>query len=463
MMTNRKKIERLALVVDDEEAICDSLAGILEDEGWKVEVAHNALSGFDKFKRFRPEVVILDIAMPGELDGIDALQLMKEFIPEVPIIIMSGHGTIETAVRATKLGALDFMEKPISIERLLNLIGSAPKKSRAALQQSYAAALAHPALIGSSLGPLRKQLETIAGRHSWVLVTGENGTGKDVVARFIHVHSGRSEQPFVPVNCAAIPEELIESELFGHVKGAFTNALHDKKGKFELAHRGTLFLDEVGDMSLKTQAKILRVLQEQTFERVGDESAIKVNVRVIAATNKNLMDEIAKGNFRQDLYYRLNVIPIHLSPLRERRSDISELVQYFLEQICGELGIALKRMSDGALAHLHRYAWPGNVRELRNLIERSCILTEDIEITDEMLPASMLGSDLTFSAEAEHLGLSAVSLKEAKTDFERAFILGRLEENDWNVSKTAEVIGIERSNLHRKIRAYNIEMKDLKG
>jgi two-component system nitrogen regulation response regulator NtrX len=315
-----------------------------------------------------------------------------------------------------------------------------------------------PDLIGTSLGSLKKQLKLVAERHSWVLVTGENGTGKDVVARYIHAHSLRNQEAFVPVNCAAIPEELIESELFGHVKGAFTNALGDKKGKFELADRGTLFLDEVADMSLKTQAKILRVLQEQTFERVGDEKSIKVNVRVIGATNKDLMEEIEKGTFREDLYYRLKVIPIHLPPLRERLEDIPELCDYFLEKICLDAGLPPKRLAPGCLDKLMRYDWPGNVRELKNLLERCCILSEG-----ELIPAAMIPA--SYGEASSRTGrsiLGGISLREARTDFERAFIVEKLDENDWNVSKTAEAIGIERSNLHRKIKAYNIDLKDLK-
>jgi two-component system nitrogen regulation response regulator NtrX len=379
---------------------------------------------------------------------------------------MSGHGSIETAVRATKLGAFDFLEKPLSLEKLLPMIEHAKEAYAERKQQSDEFVSHKYDIIGDSeeIQKIKRQLRVIAPRNSWVLITGENGSGKEVAARNIHLLSKRSNKPFVAVNCAAIPEELIESELFGHAKGAFTNAVAMKRGKFELAHHGTLFLDEIGDMSLKTQAKVLRILQEQSFERVGGDETINVDVRVIAATNKNLQEEIRNGRFREDLFYRLNVIPIEMPALRQRKFDIPILASYFLEQMATELNEKKKSIEPEEMKIFKNYSWPGNIREFRNIVERLCILVVDpvIRVSDvpEVLSREPNSPD---EASAGYQGSAGATLKTARSDFVRFFIRDRLEENDWNVSKTADAIGIERSNLHRKLRAYNIDPKRLKG
>lgn len=449
------------LIVDDEKSICDSLAGIFSDEGWASAVAFSGAEGIEKFKKQAVDLVLLDVWMNG-LDGIETLQIMKSIKPYVPIVIMSGHATIETAVKATKLGAFNFLEKPLSFEKLIPLMEYAA--NRATIQRTEPAIKdSNYQIIGQSeaIARIHRQIRIIAPRNSWVLITGENGTGKEVVARNIHLQSLRADKPFVAVNCAAIPEELIESELFGHTKGAFTNAIMTKRGKFELAHQGTLFLDEIGDMSLRTQAKILRILQEQSFERVGGSESVSIDVRVIAATNKNLQAEIKAGNFREDLFYRLNVIPLHMKPLRERKEDIVLLADYFLQKMADELKEAKKELTDEAKAILKNYNWPGNVRELKNLIERLSILVNRSWIDNEDLFELVQLEEGDFHGFAPQVS-PKTTLREAKLDFERMFIVDKLKENDWNISKTAEAIGIERSNLHRKLRSYDIDLKRLK-
>jgi two-component system nitrogen regulation response regulator NtrX len=468
----KKKEGPLALIIDDEQPICAALSGVLSDEGWRCAVAHSGRQGMIEFKAGAPDIVFLDVWMPG-MDGVETLQILKDMRDDVPIVIMSGHATIETAVKATKLGAFDFLEKPLSLEKILPMLEHAKQLRRRRLDPAGAALKRHD-LIGASpaVEAVKKQIKMVAPRHASVLITGENGTGKEVVAMNIHARSARAAKPFVALNCAASPEELIESELFGHAKGAFTGAVATQKGRFELAHQGTLFLDEIGDMSLKTQAKILRVLQEQEFERLGDEETIRVDVRVIAATNKDLAEEIAAGRFREDLYYRLNVVPFHLAPLRERAEDIPELAAHFLAAIAAELKEDVKTFEPAVYDALRSYEWPGNVRELRNLIERLCIMVPGATVALQDLPANFLGAgrrgDDGQADPARHgqgfpAGQGGASLKAAKSDFERAFILYKLEENQWNVSKTAEAIGLERSNLHRKLRVYNIDPKRLKG
>ncbi len=441
-----------ALIVDDEPSICSALEGILLDEGWESTSVSSGREAITLVKGKNFDLVLLDVWMKG-LDGISALQKIKEESPQLPVVIMSGHGTIETAVRATKLGAMDFLEKPLSLEKLIPILEQAQKFSLPKMQdrkwdnENYE-------LVGESdaISALHRQIRVIAPRHSWVFITGENGTGKEVIARNIHLHSLRADRPFVALNCAAIPEDLIESELFGYKKGAFTNAMQDKVGKFELAHQGTLFLDEIGDMSLKTQAKILRILQEQSFERLGDTETISINVRVIAATNKDLEAEIRNGNFREDLFYRLNVIPVHIIPLRERICDIPVLANHFMEQICRNLGDSPKEFTEEALECLKSYRWPGNVRELKNLIERISILVHKNVVDVEDLPENIR------SPKDDALGgPDNSSFKEAKMLFEKNFLLSSLAANDWNVSRTADAIGIERSNLHRKLKALGID------
>lgn len=448
-----------ALIVDDEKSICESLAGVLSDEGWESSYALSGKEGIKKFTKDVFDLVLLDVWMEG-LDGIETLQKLKELNSQIPIVIMSGHGTIETAVRATKLGAFDYLEKPLSLDKILPILEHAINlKNTKTLY--YSNANQKYELIGNSpqIEEIKKQLYLIAPKNACVLITGENGTGKEVLAHMIHQASTRSKFPFVAINCAAIPEELIESELFGYEKGAFTNAYTQKKGKFEMAHKGTIFLDEIADMSLKTQAKILRIIQEKKFERLGGQETIEVDVRIIAATNKNLHTQIKNGEFREDLYYRLNVIPIHIPPLKERKEDIIPLSEYFLKVFAIELGEPKKYFTPKALEALLYYDWGGNVRELKNMIERLYVLVPktQIDITDLPEPLKsikIVNTELTSQAN--------LTLKQAKSDFEKTFILKKLEENDWNISKTAESIGIERSHLHKKLKIYDIDLKNIK-
>ncbi|NRA67116.1 MAG: sigma-54-dependent Fis family transcriptional regulator [Pseudobacteriovorax sp.] len=451
---------RLALIIDDEAKIRDALAGILEDEGWSSCQAASGLQGIELFKKNRPQLVLLDVWMEG-FDGIQTLQELKTIDQDVPVVIMSGHANIETAVKATRIGAFEFLEKPLSIDKILPLLNHASQISESSEKLNLSSG---QNLIGdcAAMDQIKRQIKLVAHRNAWVLITGENGTGKEVVARQIHEQSTRREKAFIAVNCAAIPEDLIESELFGHNKGAFTNAVATKQGRFEMAHEGTLFLDEIADMSLKTQAKILRILQEQKFERVGGTETIEVDVRVIAATNKDLKTEIAEGRFREDLFYRLNVVPFALPPLRERGNDIALLSEYFLLTLSKEMNEPMKVMSSEALAVLRAYLWPGNIRELRNFIERLCILTPEQKIGRnsilDLLPKENFDPEGVETV-AGSMPSVATTLKQAKTDFERTFILDKLEEHQWNITKTAEAIGVERSNLHKKLKGFGIDPK----
>jgi len=460
------------LVIDDEISIRQSLGGALKDEGYDVRTAASGVAGIDRLRESRADIVILDIWMP-DLDGLETLKRIMNEWPDQTVIMMSGHGTIETAVRAVKLGAWDFVEKPLSLERLLVLIQNAANNQDLLREnQALRKQVRKPRdLIGSSpsMKAVRELIRQVAPTTGSVLITGENGTGKELVAQLIHTLSPRFTKPFIEVNCAAIPEELIESELFGHEKGAFTGATQLRRGKFDLAHGGTLFLDEIGDMSLKTQAKILRILQEQKFERVGGGQSLVVDVRVVAATNKDLKAEIAAGDFREDLFYRLNVIPFQLPPLRERKEDIAPLAEHFLGELVSVHGRKPRSFTEDACAALMAWSWPGNVRELRNLVERLVILTSESEEGTPIQSATLIKhlKDAGMSDEViAGLGaLDAVSasiqagsgLKEAKSEFEREFILKTLRENEWNISKTAQILGIERSYLHRKMKAYGIE------
>jgi two-component system, NtrC family, nitrogen regulation response regulator NtrX len=442
------------LIIDDEESIRTTLAKILEDEGHRMTLCESGEEGLAQFAREEFDLVLLDLWLPG-MDGMAVLERLRN-AGAPPVIVISGHGTIDTAVRATRLGAYDFLEKPLSLERVLLTIGHAlsDRKLRDQVRDLRRHLAIDELLIGDS-EPMRKldqQIRSAAPSNSRVLVSGENGSGKEIVARTLHRLSQRAEQPFVDVNCAAIPEELIESELFGHRKGAFTGAIDERKGKFELADGGTLFLDEVGDMSLRTQAKVLRVLQEQTFQKVGGQQPITVDVRVIAATNKNLEAEIDTASFRSDLYYRLNVIPIDVPPLRARGNDVILLAEHFLRRFAAETGTQRKKLSAGGAAKLKVYHWPGNVRELRNVIERLAILlqndtidAEDIQLGARGAVASDIAADLT--------------LKEARDAFEKQYILTRLKEFAGNVSRTADALGVERSNLYRKLHAYGITVE----
>jgi two-component system, NtrC family, nitrogen regulation response regulator NtrX len=448
------------LIVDDEESIRESLKGILDDEGFKTYFARDGEEAIGRVREENPDLILLDIWMPG-MDGIEALRRIRELSPDQLIIMMSGHGTIETAVKATKLGAHDFIEKPLSLEKVLLCIQNAMKVGQlVAENRTLKAKLAREhEMIGDSppIRRLKHQIAIAAPTSGWVLITGENGTGKELVARAIHFLSKRRDKPFVEVNCAAIPEDLIESELFGHEKGAFTGATALRRGKFDQAHEGTLFLDEIGDMSLKTQAKVLRILQEHKFERVGGNRTIEVDVRVIAATNKDLEEEIRLGAFREDLYYRLNVLLFHVPPLRERLEDIPLLANHFLQFFCAKESRESKILSPEAMEAMTSYTWPGNVRELKNIIERLVIMTPDVLIAEQNLPSRLLSSSTTTRPGVSTGDTS--TFREARDEFEKEFILQKLEENDWNISRTAEAIEIERSNLHRKIKSYGIELK----
>lgn len=394
-----------------------------------------------------------------DMDGIDTLIKIKEACPQLQVVMMSGHGTIETAVKATKFGAYDFIEKPLSLEKVLLSINNALDYNRLEEEISLLREKDKERyrITGDSkaIRELKEQMRIVAPTNAWVLISGENGTGKELVAHTIHRMSKRSSKPMVEVNCAAIPEELIESELFGHVKGAFTGAGSMKKGKFDQAHEGSLFLDEIGDMSLKAQSKTLRILQEQKFERVGGSRTIYVDVRVIAATNKDLEAEIEKGRFRDDLYFRLNVVPIRVPPLRERVDDIPELAEQFIKEISLTANLKPKVFSDDAMEILKRYHWPGNVRELRNLVERLVIMAPEEIIRAKDIP-DPFHREQKISGEFESL-LRVESYREARNNFEKAFISMKLREFNGNISQTAEAIGIERSNLHKKIKAYGLE------
>ena len=450
------------LIVDDEISIRESLTGILQDEGFTPISVDSGEKALEKIIEDRPDLILLDIWMPG-MDGLETLTKIRNSFPDQLVVMMSGHGSIETAVKSTKLGAYDFIEKPLSLEKVLLCIQNAIKTSQLVEENRELKAKIgkEHEMIGSSkpIREMKKQIKIAAPTSGWILITGQNGTGKELVGRSIHHNSHRQDQAFVEVNCAAIPEELIESELFGHEKGSFTGATTQRRGKFDQAHRGTLFLDEIGDMSLKTQAKVLRILQERKFERVGGNKTIEVDVRVIAATNKDLEKEIAAGNFREDLYYRLNVIPFHVPPLRERGADIPHLATHFLEYFCSKESRETKRLDDEAMQAIQSYSWPGNVRELKNLIERLVIMSPGNTITRAQLPQSICGKPHSASTEQSSITLSADTFRCAKEEFEKEFLTQKLEENEWNISRTAESIEIERSNLHRKIKSYGIELK----
>ena len=449
------------LVVDDEKNIRGSLEGILKDEGYRVRAVATAEELLKQVGQALPDLVILDVWLPG-MDGLQALEELKRLHSELPVIMISGHSTVEAAVKATKLGAYDFIEKPLSLEKTVLAVRNALDRQRLelenrALRQTLEVRYE---IVGESLAiqALRVQIQSAAPSHGRVLIRGESGTGKELIARAIHRQSLRKDKPFVEVNCAAIPDELIESELFGHEKGAFTGATTKRRGKFELGDGGTIFLDEVGDMSLKTQAKVLRVLQEQTFERVGGTEIITVDVRVIAASNKPLEEEIQKGNFREDLFYRLNVIPFEVPPLRERTEDIPLLANYFLLLFSQEYGKRKKTLGRAAMDLLLHHPWPGNVRELRNVIERMVIMVPGDTIQDtDVSPSLRVRPGVASEAAAEPEVSWDGPLREARERFERQYILRRLKEAHWNISRTAERLGIERSNLHRKMKAYGIE------
>ena len=444
------------LIVDDEEGIRRTLAGVLEDEGLSVDVA---ASGEDCLRAFEQRVfacVLLDVWLPG-IDGIETLEKLKTSYPETAVIMISGHGSIETAVRATRLGALDFIEKPLQIERTILAIRNALRQRQLeADNQRLREQLDDYAMIGAgvSMRALRQQIAVAAPTGGRILIYGESGTGKELVARAIHRESARASMPFVELNCAAIPEELIESELFGHTKGAFTGATQAKRGKFEQADSGTLLLDEVGDMSLKVQAKVLRVLEEQRFEPVGSNLPIKVDVRIIAATNKRLDEEIERGTFRADLFYRLNVIPFEVPPLREHQEDIPPLVDHFNRKYSSEYNRPPKLFTADALERLSSYDWPGNVRELRNTVERVVIMSAKEEVRADDLPTPGSAEGVTPPTR-----LDFASYKEGRDAYERNYIIRKLAECDGNITRTAEAMSIDRSHLYRRMKALGISDK----
>jgi two-component system nitrogen regulation response regulator NtrX len=451
------------LVVDDEPSIGQALKGILTDEGYEVSLAPDGPTALALAEDEAPDAVLLDIWMPG-LDGIEVLSRLKRRHPALPIIMISGHGNVETAVKATRLGAFDFIEKPLDMDKILLAVRNALQMSRLAEENQILRAKSEPPLltgVSPALEQVRQAVAKVAPTESWVLITGENGTGKELVAHAIHRLSPRGGFPLVDVNCAAIPEELIESELFGYEKGAFTGAAGKKRGKFDLADRGTLFLDEIADMSLKTQAKILRILQEQRFERVGGTRTIAVDVRVLAATNKDLPAEIAAGRFREDLFYRLNVIPIHVPPLRERAEDIPALVEFFLAEQATKTHSEPKGIDAQAMALLTAQPWPGNVRELKNLVERLVILSPGQIITPQDLPVQMRGRDNHAAGAPPALAqaLELTDYKEARAAFEKLYLEKKLAEFSGNVSATAEAVGLERSHLHKKLKGLGVKVE----
>jgi two-component system nitrogen regulation response regulator NtrX len=449
------------LVVDDEQGIRHVLSQLFEYEDHEVRAAASGAEALEVYPEFRPDLTFLDVKM-ARMDGLEALSNIREMDPAAMVVMISGHGTIDTAIEATRRGAYDFLEKPLDTERLLLVLRNALQQ-RGLLQENArlrGEVESRHQVVGKSFAirQVLERVERVAPTDARVLVTGENGTGKELVARAVHRLSPRANGPFVEVNCAAIPSELIESELFGHVKGSFTGAYEDRAGKFEAANGGTLFLDEIGDMSSAAQAKVLRALQEGIITRVGGTRAMKVDVRVLAATNKELEEEIRAGRFREDLFYRLNVIPIHLPPLRERREDIPMLIQHFADTAAREGGLPPRRFADPAVDRLQRLDWPGNIRELRNTVERLLILAPHDPITADDV-------DLLVSGQARGGGissdlLSARTFADFKEAAERAFILQKLRENDWNVSETARILDMPRSNLYKKIERYELVRED---
>ena len=446
------------LIVDDEAGIRESLQGVLQDEGYRAAAVASGEACLERIEHEAFDVVLLDIWLPG-IDGLQTLQKIRELDNAPEVIIISGHGTIETAVRATKLGAFDFLEKPLSVEKTLILLKNAADAQRLRQENRELKRQLTPksVIVGDSIPmkALRQQIQLMAPTNGRVLIFGESGTGKELVAHAIHAQSSRKDQTFVEVNCAAIPEDLIESELFGHLRGAFAAAGSDKEGKFLKANGGTLFLDEVGDMSLKTQAKVLRTLEEHSFTPVGSEEAITVDARTIASTNKDLEEEISKGNFREDLFYRLNVIPFSVPPLRERKEDIPLLARHFLREFSARYGRRPREMTDEAVDTLMRYSWPGNVRELRNVIERIVIMNPTTsKFERKHLPP------LVYRDGSRRSGSDFMTLHQARAAYERDYILKKLDDNHGNVSRTAEVLGLERSHLYRKMKTLGIAVKE---
>ena len=450
-------MSRKILVIDDEQGIRAALGQLLEFEGYEVHTIPNATDGITEYQKWKPHLVFLDVKMAG-MDGMEALKKIRALDPAATVVMISGHATIRTAVEATQLGAYEILEKPLDTDRILVMLRNALshldlQEENARLKESIDAPFE---IVGKTpvMRLLMEKIEKVAATPARVLITGENGTGKELVARALHRMSPRAAKPFVEVNCAAIPGELIESELFGHMKGSFTGAISDRAGKFEQANKGTLFLDEIGDMSLAAQAKVLRVLQDNVITRIGGAKPISVDVRVIAATNKTLESEIAAGKFREDLYYRLNVVPIHVPPIRERREDIPTLAQYFVATLSAREGIPPRTFTQDALERLTSLDWPGNVRELRNTVERLLILAPDSEISARDIDR------LAGQRVLDDAGLATLTqcrtFEEFKDAAERAFLLNKLREFDWNVSETARAVEMPRSNLYKKIERYSL-------
>ena len=443
------------LIVDDEAGVRSALSGVLTDEGYVVDAVESGEACLDRATRGEYDVIVLDIWLPG-MDGLATLERLRAQHVDSQVVMISGHGNIESAVRAIKMGAFDFVEKPLSLDKTVLVARNALRQRR--LEAENRALRAHVdrrlVMVGDSpaMSHLREQIAKAAPTNGRVLVYGENGTGKELVSRSVHALSRRAQGPFVEVNCAAIPEDLIESELFGYRRGAFTGAVNDREGKFEAADGGTLFLDEIGDMSLKTQAKVLRVLQEQVVERVGEQGGVSVDVRIVAATNKDLRVAIKDGTFRDDLFFRLNVVPIFVPPLRDRRQDIVMLAEHFLGEFAQEYGHRVKTLDHAALTILGSHDWPGNVRELRNVLERLAIMVTGETIGQDDLGFLSTGSHQRPAVPVE----AALSLHEASENFERDYILRALVAEHGNISRTAHALGVERSNLYRKMRSFGI-------
>ncbi len=451
-------MSRRILIVDDEQGIRAALGQLLEFEGYEVRTAANAVDGLAEYARFKPHLVFMDVKMAG-IDGLEALRKLRELDQSAVVVMISGHATIQTAVEATQHGAYDILEKPLDTDRILVTLRNALAhldlhEENARLRDRVRSRFE---IVGASyaIRAVTEKIELVAKTPARVLITGENGTGKELVAQAIHANSPRAKGPFVEVNCAAIPSELIESELFGHMKGSFTGAVQDRAGKFEQADGGTLFLDEVGDMSLAAQAKVLRVLQDGVVTRIGGSKTTKVDVRVLAATNKNVEAEIAAGRFREDLFYRLNVVPIHVPPLRERREDIPLLVGHFVGQLTGPAGLAPRAVGDDAVARLAQLDWPGNVRELRNTIERLLILAPGPRITADDVDR-LVGRRPDSGEGGLGTLLEVPTFEEFKHAAERAYLVAKLRAYDWNVSETARALDMPRSNLYKKIERYGL-------